>query len=78
MKIGKFEIDTDTIQVVVFVGLATGAIVTFTGIGMLANNWNKQSNADRTVIDYGHALHEASHGDHGAEHGDDHAEPAAH
>lgn len=79
MKIGKFEIDADTIQVAVFVGLATGAIVTFTGIGMLANNWNKQADADRTVIDYGHALHEASHGgDHGEAHGDDHAEPAAH
>ena len=78
MKIGNFEIDTDTIQVAVFVGLATGAIVTFTGVGMLANNWNREANPDRVEVDYGHALKALKSGSHGDEHGGDHAEPAAH
>ncbi len=61
MKIGNFELDTDTIQALVFVGLATGAIVVFTGIGMLANHWNKQASADRDTVDYSHA-HAEDHG----------------
>lgn len=63
VKIGNIELDTDTIQVLVFVGLATGAIVTFTGIGMLANNWNSQANPDREAVDYSHVAD-----DHGGGH----------
>jgi nickel/cobalt exporter len=83
MKIGNIEIANDTLEVLTFAGLATGAIVVFTGLGMLANNWNQQANPDREVYHYSHESfaahggHGDDHGGHGDDHGGEHEAPAA-
>lgn len=67
MKIGNFTLEPDTLQVLIIAGVATGAIMTLTGFGMLANHWRMQAEPDRAAVSYeptagaGHAEGSGAH-----------------